>query len=71
MTTVTTFRKGKCGLDCIRLKLWDHGFSIKCLKAKKTIVGRPRIEDYLKYDLITFCENCSVLLLNAEKKNRS
>jgi hypothetical protein len=59
MTTQQTFKDGKCGhFKPIRVKIWDSGFSIKCMKGKKTIVGRPYYEDTLEYDLKSFCENC-------------
>ena len=51
--------KGKCeSFIPIRIKRWDSGFSIKCMKGKKTIVGRPYCEDTLEYDLKSFCDNC-------------
>lgn len=58
MTTEITFKDGKCGFRNIRIKRWSLGFSIKCVKGKKTVVGRPYIEDILRLDLITFCDNC-------------
>jgi hypothetical protein len=58
MTTEMTFKDGKCGFKNIRVKVWNSGFSVKCLKKRKTILGRPFIEDYLRMDLLTFCDNC-------------
>jgi len=59
MTTEIMFKNGKCeSFKAIRIKRWDSGFSIKCMKGKKTIVGRPYYEDTLQFDLKSFCENC-------------
>jgi len=59
MTTQQTFKDGKCvAFKPIRVKIWDSGFSIKCMKGKKTIVVRPCCEDTLQFDLKSFCENC-------------
>jgi hypothetical protein len=59
MTTVIMFKDGKCAaFKPIRIKHWDSGFSIKCMKGKKAIVGRPYYEDTLQFGLKTFCENC-------------
>jgi hypothetical protein len=58
MTTEIVFKDGQCGFRNIRIKRWGSGFSIKCMKRKKTIVVRPYAEDHLQYDLITFCDSC-------------
>ena len=59
MTTEITFKEGKCGTRNIRVKIWDSGFSVKCLKHLHTIVGRPYTEKFLRYDLLTFCDDCT------------
>jgi len=58
MSTEETFKDGKCGFRNIRIKIWQSGFSIKCLKVRNTIVGRPYTQDNLKYDLTSFCDRC-------------
>ena len=59
MTTQQTFKNGKCqAVKPIRVKIWDSGFSIKCIKGNKTIVGRPFYQEYLNMDLVCFCDNC-------------
>lgn len=58
MTTETSWIDGKCGYTRIRVKKWKAGFSIKCWKGQKTMVGRPFNEDFLKKDLLYWCDNC-------------
>jgi hypothetical protein len=59
MTTEIVYNEGRCAnFKPIRIKRWDSGFSIKCMKGKKTIVGRPYYEDTLQFDLKSFCDNC-------------
>ena len=68
MTTQQTFKDGKCHhYKPIRVKIWNSGFSIKCMKGKKTIVGRPFHQDSLDYDFASFCDNCEEVKLLEEK----
>ena len=68
MTTQQTFKDEKCHhYKPIRVKIWNSGFSIKCMKGKKTIVGRPFHQDSLDYDFASFCDNCEEVKLLEEK----
>jgi hypothetical protein len=68
MTTETYYKNGKCdAFEPIRIKRWDSGFSIKCMKGKKTVVGRPYYEDMLRLHLKSFCDNCKIGVLKEEK----
>ena len=58
MKAELTFKDGLCGSKNIRVKVWKSGFSIKCLKGKRTIVGRPYVQDDLTFDLAIFCDVC-------------
>jgi len=59
MTTSQYSKDGKCRhFKPIRVKIWDSGFSIKCVKSKKTLVGRPFNEYFLYRDLAFFCVGC-------------
>jgi len=58
MTTSTIYTKGKCGVICLRLKQWKSGFSIKCDKKRKTLVGMPFHKELYIDDFRTFCIDC-------------
>lgn len=60
MTTTQTFVEGKCGEKNIRIKIWNHGFSIKCVafKQPKTLVGMPYHKELFLDDLKQFCVGC-------------
>ena len=58
LSTSIVFVEGKCGLKAIRVKQWKYGFSIKCMRKKKTLVGRPFDKEMYLDDLKMFCVGC-------------
>ena len=60
LTTMTIFAQGKCGEKQIRVRIWDHGYSVKCMafKTPKTLVGRPFDRELYLDDLKRFCDGC-------------
>ena len=68
MTTYEFWKDGKCGsFKSIRVKVWDSGFSIKCFGGtKRALVGRPFSEEFMRHDLITFCDNCEKRVVQKE-----
>jgi len=58
MTTQIVYTKGKCGIVCLRLKQWKSGFSIRCDRKGKALVGRPFLIEFYVDDLKSFCEGC-------------